>query len=309
MTTSFSILGTIGASTKSTILAIHGSMQQTLLATFLVSGETPLTVDVLIEELWGPAPPSKAENALHAQVSRLRRSLKGADELADGTHRLLTTPAGYQFHLDPVELDAERFVAEATHVRSLIGTSWDDEGHLRDCVRKMRTLLAQWRGPIFGGLAGGWLCQTASTKYREARQSAQEFLYELEILTGSHSLMISQLTEAMARDPYHEKFCALLMVALYRSGRYNDALAMFRQFRDRMSADLGLEPSPDLRELERAVLSHNSGLADPIGHLHLLHGRSSIAPSGTVQAERQRVIGLTQGPLQPRRFPVGQLGV
>jgi DNA-binding SARP family transcriptional activator len=250
----FLILGTIEIRKRNHVVRLSGSMQQTLLAALLVSGGTLLTVDTLMEELWGTTPPAKAGNALHAQVSRLRRSLARL-EPDRAESRLTTSAYGYLLSVDSAEVDAWAFVNTVDTIRSQVEAGRAGNG--LDYVAGLRGALAQWRGPVFGGLAGGPLCQTAAARYWESRNAALSLLYELEIRSGRNAKILPELTELFAQNPSQEQFCMLLMLALYRSGRQIDALNVYRKFRRRLADNLGIEPSPTLREYERAILTHD----------------------------------------------------
>lgn len=251
---SFSILGPIEIRNENRVLQPRGIIQQTLLAALLVRGHTVVTVDALTEELWAGTPPAKAENALQAQICRLRRCLAQmeADRRAP---RLATSASGYLLAVDRAELDAWVFQdsIDAISVRAERGAP----GRLQADIAGLRRALARWRGPVFGGLAGGPLCQRAAGRYAESRDAALGLLYELELRCGRHAKVLPELTELFAQKPLNERLCALLMTALYRSGRQIDSLAVYRKLRQRLSDDLGIDPSPFLSECERAILNHD----------------------------------------------------
>jgi DNA-binding SARP family transcriptional activator len=225
-------------------------MRQTLLAAFLAAEDKLVAIDLLAEELWGTTPPAKMENALQAQISRLRGALRRI-EPERHEHRLSTSAAGYRFAVHWSEIDAASFVHTVDTIRARGGTDLN-----RD-IADLRSALELWRGPVFGGLAGGLLCQTAAAKYDEARHTALEMLFDLELRNGAHAKVIPELAELVAQNPMQEQFCSLLMVALYRVGRQADALNVYRDLRCRFDAELGIEPSPVLRQYERAILNHD----------------------------------------------------
>jgi SARP family transcriptional regulator, regulator of embCAB operon len=229
-------------------------MQQSLLAALLVAAGTLVTVDSLILELWGTTPPAKVENALQAQVSRIRRTLASIEPDRDAS-RVVTSTSGYLFTIDRGELDACVFLdtVDAIHARRGRGVSSNPQHD----IESLRSALTHWRGPVFGGLTGGPLCQTAAAKYVESRNSALTLLFELELRVGGHERILPELTELYARNPSHEQFCMLLMRALYRSGRQLDALNVFRKYRHNLVETLGIEPSPALCQYERAILTHD----------------------------------------------------
>jgi DNA-binding SARP family transcriptional activator len=250
----FFILGAIEIRKQDHVVRLSGTMQQTLLAALLVSGGTLLTVDTLMEELWGTTPPSKVGNALHAQISRLRRNLAGLEPERTES-RLCTSASGYLLSVDRSELDAWTFVDTVEKIRSRMEAGL--VGSMLAYVADIRAALARWRGPVFGGLTGGPLCQTAAAKYSESRIAALSLLYELEIKSGRSVKILPELTELFAQNPSQEQLCMLLMLALYRSGRQIDALSVYRKFRRRLAEGLGIEPTPALQEYERAILAHD----------------------------------------------------
>lgn len=250
MTTEFFILGPVEIRAKGQTIAPRGSMLQTLLCAFLVSENKILAVDKLEQELWGTTPPAKSENALQAQISRLRRTLERL-EPERAQHRLITNCAGYQFAISPNELDSTVFLQTLKAVRD------HARRNLCEDIAELRGALALWRGPIFGGLSGDVLCQAAAAKLEEARITALELLYDLELQTGEYSKIIPELTGLIAENPFSEQFCALLMASLYRSGRQIDALDVFHKFRRRLAEELGVDPSPTLRHYQKAVLNHD----------------------------------------------------
>ncbi|MFL6139498.1 MAG: BTAD domain-containing putative transcriptional regulator [Frankiaceae bacterium] len=247
------VLGTMEIRTPGETVRLRGTMKQTLLATFLAAANKLVTVDALAEELWGTTPPPKMENALQAQISRLRRVLARLEpERAEP--RLVTSVSGYRFTVACEELDAALFLHTVDTIRVRAGS----DPH-RD-VADLREALSLWRGPVFGGLTGGPLCQTAAAKYQESRIAALELLYELELRTGGYARIIPELTELVRQNPLQEQFCSLLMISLYRSGRQIDALSVYRQLRHRLADDFGIEPSPVLRKCEKAILNHDAML-------------------------------------------------
>ncbi|MFG2566272.1 BTAD domain-containing putative transcriptional regulator [Streptomyces sp. NPDC048567] len=253
----FSVLGCVEIKKNRSAVRLGGAMQQTLLATLLVSGGDLVTVDSLIAELWGTTPPAKVENALQAQISRIRRTLAALEPGRD-TSRVVTSTSGYLFTVGRWELDATLFLdaVEAIHARAGHGAHACGE---KD-ITELRDALSHWRGPMFGGLAGGLVCQTAAARYLEARTSALTLLYDLELRAGGHERILPELAELYFRNPVHEQFCMLLMRALYRCGRQLDALGVYRQCRRNLIESQGVEPSPALSQYEQAILTHDPRL-------------------------------------------------
>jgi DNA-binding SARP family transcriptional activator len=249
--TMFCVLGPMEVHASGRRVPVKGTMKQTLLAAFLAARGELVTVETLADELWGTTPPPKMENALQAQVSRIRRLLEGL-EPERAQPRFVTTPIGYRFSVNTNEVDATAFVemVEAIRTRTARGGSAED-------IAALRRALTLWRGPVFGGLGGGQICRTAASRFGESRLAAQELLYELELVNGGATRIVPELTELVTQHPLHERFCGLLMVALYRAGRQIDALALFHKLRSRMNEELGIDPSPAVGRFERAILAHD----------------------------------------------------
>lgn len=272
----YRILGSIEIECMNRVLAPNGAILRTLLAAFLVSPNYVLTVDTLAQELWGTTPPPKMENALHAHICRLRRLLaKLEPDRRDS--RLTTNGNGYRFALSWLELDASCFLYTLDTVRRCQPDATQQD------VADLRRVLGLWRGPVFAGLAGGPLCQTAAAKYQEARIAALELLYELELELGAHNKVKHELAELVVEHPLNEHFCRLLMLALYRSGRQVEALSVYRDLRRRLRGELGVEPSPPMQVCEQAILEHDPQVAYAMPDV--------LAPRGSVrlgQMDRSR---------------------
>ncbi|MBO0656148.1 MULTISPECIES: AfsR/SARP family transcriptional regulator [Streptomyces] len=251
---SFSILGALEIRTPSGPAEIPGGLQRTLVQALLVSEGQAIAGDTLINEMWGESVPENEANALQAHVSRLRRRLKGLESERPAS-RLSIHPSGYRLSLEAGELDAAEFISLVRRAEAASGTGRDEAAALT------RTALAMWRGPVFGGHTGGPVCQTAAARYEEYRMRALELFFDAELKAGHHAAILAELREVHAGNPLREYFCEQLMIALYRSGRQADALDTYRRMWHRLSEELGVEPSPALRRVEHAILSHHPALS------------------------------------------------
>ncbi|MFE2096354.1 MULTISPECIES: AfsR/SARP family transcriptional regulator [unclassified Streptomyces] len=250
----FSILGALQIRTVSGPAEISGDLQRTLVQTLLISEGQSVSGESLVEEMWGDAVPDNQANALQAHVSRLRRRLRSLEPGRSGS-RVTIHPSGYRLVVSEGELDAAEFVRTVRQAES---------ASPQDAERTARLLgdaLAQWRGPVFGGFAGGTLCQLAGARYEEYRMRAMELRFDAELRLGRHAAVLAELTEAHTNHPLRERFCEQLMIALYGSGRQADALDVFRRMRRHLDDELGIQPSPALRHVESAILRHDPALA------------------------------------------------
>ncbi|MER6036440.1 MULTISPECIES: AfsR/SARP family transcriptional regulator [unclassified Streptomyces] len=250
----FSILGALQIRTVSGPAEISGDLQRTLVQALLISEGQPVSGESLVEEMWGDAVPDNQANALQAHISRLRRKLRGLEPGRAGS-RVTIHPSGYRLVVGDGELDAAEFVGAVRHAESSRG---GDPAYI---ARLLGDALALWRGPVFGGFACGTLCQLAGARYEEYRMRAMELRFDAELRLGRHAAVLAELTDAHTNHPLRERFCEQLMIALYCSGRQADALDVFRRMRRHLDLELGIQPSPALRQVESAILCHDPALA------------------------------------------------
>jgi DNA-binding SARP family transcriptional activator/DNA-binding beta-propeller fold protein YncE len=247
--TGFRILGQLEVLVDGDARPVPGDKLQVLLARLLLERSRSVATDRLIDDLWGERPPETARQSLHAHVARLRRLL--ADE--DG--RLLANDGrGYVLHVDGDQLDAERF-------RMLVAAARDDrrEGRAVEARRRYREALELWRGPLLDGVELDGV-DAARAELDGVRLTALEERIDIDLRLGAAAEIVPELEQLVLREPLRERLWAQLMLALYASGRQTDALAAYQDAR-RTLGELGLEPSPRLRELEQAILNHDPSLA------------------------------------------------
>ncbi len=245
----FRLLGPVEMSSAGVDYPIQGAIQQGLLVSLLVSADRTVSVDELRTELWGACWAGSSENALHAHVSRLRRQLKRA-EPALTWPRLQSVRSGYRLTVDDEQVDGDRFRATVAELRRRAA-------HLppQQLVERLRAELAVWRGPAFGGLVGGPICESGARELEQARQEAQALLFDAELRCGHHPRILAELrAEVEAYSPYLESFTERLMVALYRCGRQVEALQAYQRT-VRCLASHAQSPSARLSKVHQAVLN------------------------------------------------------
>jgi DNA-binding SARP family transcriptional activator len=234
---------------------IGSAKQRALLAFLALQPQRLMTNEALIDGLWGQEHPDATVQALRFHVSRLRGILRQVDD-AD---RLRTRPGGYQFVIPDDAVDVLRFergIAGARHARS--------EGAAPDVVsRAFRDALDLWAGPALADINGEPFVVGERRRLEELRLAASEDYFGAELAAGHHAEAVPELERMVDRHPLRERFWALLMTALYRSGRQADALAAYQRVRRILADELGLEPSAALRELEHRILVQDTGLARP----------------------------------------------
>jgi DNA-binding SARP family transcriptional activator/class 3 adenylate cyclase/pimeloyl-ACP methyl ester carboxylesterase len=229
-----------------------------LLAALAINLNRHVGRHALIEALWGEAPPDGAEATLVSYVSQLRRALASAAAPGAPAFRLTSQGGGYQLEGDPDALDSGRFERLAAEGAAALR---GDEAPRAD--RLLAEALALWRGHPYAEFADQTFTRLVSDRLAEARLAALENHIEAALILGRHAATIGQLEELVANYPLRERLCAQLMRALYRSGRQADALAAYGRLRLRLAEELGIEPSGELRALERAVLQQQPELDQP----------------------------------------------
>ena len=204
----------------------------------------------LIHDLWGASPPATAANTLQVNVSRLRAAI-GADRLAHES-------GGYVARLENGELDLHRFERAAAEGREALAAG----EHARAAAR-LEEALALWRGPALGDLQYEPFATVEVLRLEELRLSATEDLVDAQLGLGRPAELIGELEALVAEHPHRERLRGQLMLALYRTGRQAEALEVYRQTRETLVDELGIEPTPALQQLERAILRHDPVLEAP----------------------------------------------
>jgi predicted ATPase/DNA-binding SARP family transcriptional activator len=243
----FRILGPLEAGVDGKPVELPAAKQRALLAILLLRANEPVSSELLIDELWGGAPPRSARKLLQTYVSKLRRVL--------GDKVLVTHPAGYAVRVEPGQLDLYRFGDLVDQAR---------EAQPREAAQKLRAALALWRGPPLADFRYDSFAQTAIGRLEELRLVTIEARIDADLAVGRHGDVVGELRGLVTEYPLRERLRGQLMVALYRSGRQAEALAVYRDGRRRLVDELGIEPSRFLADLERAILEQDARLALPV---------------------------------------------
>ncbi|MET9099635.1 AfsR/SARP family transcriptional regulator, partial [Streptomyces antibioticus] len=215
-----------------------------LLAALLLDAGRVVPVETLKEILWGGAPPASAHASLHNHVTRLRR-------LLDDPERLRAVPPGYQLRVAQGELDVHLYDRHIAAARGAYAArNWER------VVRECAAALALWRGTPLSGLPAELGGYAFAQRLSEARLLLLEWRYDAELALGGSRLdrIVPELTALAAEHPLREAYHRQLMLALYRTGRRAEALAVHRDLRNRLVEDLGIEPGPAVREAHVEVL-------------------------------------------------------
>jgi predicted ATPase/class 3 adenylate cyclase len=251
-------------------VALGGSRERVLLATLLLEANRVVSSDRLIDAVWGEHPPGTAANALQVNVSKLRKRLAPSSG-AGGP--LFTEAPGYVIRPAPGELDSELFEKLAAATRPK-----DSPAAVSSLLEEA---LALWRGSVLDGIETDVPGRSAIVRLEELWMSVLERRIEADLAQGLHRELIGELESLVQRHPLREGLRIQLMLALYRSGRQAEALAVYRATRETLSEELGIDPSPALQKLELAVLNQSPDLDLKIGE-EAPAPAASERPSGTV---------------------------
>ena len=246
----FRILGPLEVVEHDRPLALGGPRQRAVLAVLLLHRGEVVSTDRLIDQLWGERPPATAAKTVQVYVSNLRKAL--------GDGLFVTQGHGYLLHVAPGAVDVDRFEALAAEGREALGGC--DAQRASD---RLREALALWRGAPLADFAYEPFAQSQIARLEEEHMAALEDRIEAELALGRHAALIGELDGLVREHPLRERLCAQLMLALYRSGRQADALERYRDGRRVLIDQLGIEPGPTLKELERAILAQDPALQPP----------------------------------------------
>ena len=252
----FRVLGPLQVERDGRLLPLGGFKQRGVLALLLLDRNRVVSRDQMVDVLWGERPPASAANSIQIYVSKLRRLL-GDGDAADGT-AIVTEPPGYRLRVPPGELDADRFERLITAGSEALGAGKADRAE-----KTFAHALTLWHGPPFADFTGEPFAQAEIARLEQLRLRALEEQVEAQTSLGRHAAVLAQLPTLVDQHPLEERLRAQLMVALYRSGRQADALAVYQDFRRLLADELGLDPSPKLREIERQILRHDDALLAP----------------------------------------------
>jgi predicted ATPase/DNA-binding SARP family transcriptional activator len=222
--------------------------QRALLCLLLLHAGELVTVDEAVEALWESRPPPAARNAVQGHVAALRRLL--------GRERIETHDAGYVLRLAGAELDVHTFERLVTDAR---GRPPAVQLELLDAA------LALFRGAPLEDFRYASFAAVETARVEELRLHAEELRVEAELALGRHDVVVPRLERLVADEPLRERFRGQLMLALYRCGRQAEALAAYQDARDGLVEQLGIDPGPDLRRLERQILNQDPALDLPSG--------------------------------------------
>jgi DNA-binding SARP family transcriptional activator len=239
----FRILGPLEVSGEGGLLSLGGQKQRAVLAALLLDAGRVVSTDRLIDAVWGEHPPATAATSLQNFVSQLRKQV--------GQDVLVTRPPGYALRIAPDQLDLERF-------NRLVDEAKRAEPGER--ARKLREALALWRGTPLADFSFELFAQPEILRLEEVRLAALEEWVDAELDDGQHAELVGELESLVGAHPLRDRLRAQLMLALYRSGRQAEALEAYHDARRALVDELGIEPSPALKQLYASILRQETTL-------------------------------------------------
>ncbi|MFI6285805.1 BTAD domain-containing putative transcriptional regulator [Streptomyces sp. NPDC051018] len=251
----FGVLGQLSVWTADGLpVTIPELKVRALLASLLVDAGRPVSAHRLIDDLWGEQPPGNPRRALQAKVSQLRRVLEEAEP--GGRDLVESRAPGYALvTADGDAVDSVRFARLADRARA--------GGEPGARVALFTQALDLWRGDPFADFAEETFTRAAVNKLEEERLVVQEELAEARLELGEHRILVGELTAMVERYPLRERLRSVQLRALYRAGRQSEALAGYEDLRAQLADQLGLDPSPELTALQRAMLNQSPDLEAP----------------------------------------------
>ena len=230
-------------------VVVTGAKLRALLVMLALQCGRVVPADQLVDGLWGPESSAAARNGLQGLVSKLRRALGSASLVA-------TRGGGYALEVPPdvgrpAPLRAARRGRDAREQRAVISTR---------AIELLAEAESLWRGGALAEFAYEEFASAEVTRVSELRLAAVEERLDIELQLGRHRVVIGELEALVAAHPLRERLRGLLMIALYRAGRQADALRIFQEGRRILGEELGLDPGPELRRLEAAILAQDPSL-------------------------------------------------
>jgi DNA-binding SARP family transcriptional activator len=247
----FRALGPVQVWDGTSWVGIRAPQQRLVLALLLTQAGRVVTLDRLVREIWPYDPPRAAVGTIQTYVLRLRR-------LFGDERTLLTKGSGYQLVVSDDDIDIQLFERLVSTGRQALA-----QGRLAAAADRLSAALGLWRGPAMAGVPESPTVAAEAARLELHRVAAFEDQAEARLALGRHDGVVDELRRLVKEHPFRERLLGQLMLALYRCGRPVDALATFRQGQRLLRDELGLDPCPELRHLERAIRVGDPGLRPP----------------------------------------------
>lgn len=250
----FEVLGPLRGFAGEEELQLGSPQQRGVLAMLLLARGRQVSLDGLIDGLWGADVPRAGAGTVRTYISRLRRQL---DEAAGRGELIESVGDGYVVPQGAAVLDLDQFEEALGKAR----TACQCQDTVR-AVSVLRTALGLWHGAALAGVPGPY-AEARRVRLAELHMVAAEEKLAMEIALGQHGIAIAELRDLLAEYPFREGLSELLMLALYRAGRQVEALTVFTDVRRLLGAELGIDPGPGLQAMHQRILQADDRLMDP----------------------------------------------
>ncbi len=268
---SISVLGPVEITREGRPVAVPGGKTSELLVRLALDAGTLVRTERLVEDLWADDAVRTTRNTLQSKVAKLRRAFGDAAVLVSGD-------GGYTLAVDPDDVDALAVLRQTAAASGLLDTG-DDQG----AADLSASTLTRFRGEVLPGAGDGDWVRPHRARLEAARLQLLETGLSARVRSGGAGDVIGDLEAAVVAHPFQERLWVLLITALYRSGRQADALAACRRVRNLLVDELGLEPGPDVQQLEHQILEHDAALDTA--------GAATIAAEGNLPSLSSDLVG------------------
>jgi predicted ATPase/DNA-binding SARP family transcriptional activator len=273
------VLGPLEVHGPAGLIRISSARRRAVLGVLAMHAGEVVSRDRLVGEVWGPEPPDTADHALEVHISALRSTL--------GREVIETRPPGYVLRASVKPVDLAQFESDAREATAAL-----DAGDPARAATLFQAALGLWRGAALEDLASTAVATAERARLDTLRETITDRWLDAELALGHHLEVLPELRRAVADDPLREGLHERLAVALYRSGRQAEALEAYHAARRLLDEELGVEPGPQLQQLERAILQHDPALAAPAGDA-----------SATGTAARQPAVSTSDDGVRARDLP------
>ena len=275
----FGVLGPLQMIADGGQVPLGAPKQRAVLAMLVLNRNRPVSVDLLIDAVWGQLPVPAARTSIHSYVSRLR-GLIGAAGL-DANEVLASAPPGYQLSVADADCDLGRFITEKT-----LGVHAAAAGRFEHASSHLSAALVEWRGPVLDDLRDFAFVDAFATALSEDKVVAHVALAAAEIACGRAYAVIGDLEVLTAEHPFRERLWAQLMTAYYVVERQSDALDVYRRLKANLAENLGIDPGRTVSELHERILRQEPLDAKKTAQTTAKHSVVDLGPdTGTVPGQ------------------------
>jgi DNA-binding SARP family transcriptional activator/tetratricopeptide (TPR) repeat protein len=235
-------------------VTLGSPLPRAVIAMLAMRTSTVVSREELIDGVWGENPPATVEGSLYTYISSLRKALEPDRGRRESSGLLVSEGAGYRLLLAPHNLDVVEFDRLREQAERQLAS-----GDAPGALRSIDEALSLWQGEAFSGVTGPY-AQSQRNRLGELRVVARELRQEAALANGQHTTAVADIAALVHEYPIRERPRSLLMLALYRCGRQAEALTAFREARQVLIDELGVEPGPQLQELQERILANDPGL-------------------------------------------------